>query len=525
MIMRALLATAVLTMVACSDETDPAQASTTATGSGGASSSSATSNSSATATSGTGAGGQGGSAGSGGVGGTGASGGLGGAGGSGGVGGTGGSGGGGSGGGSASWSLRFGDQDKQAATDVAVMRDDGLVISGRGALFANSPALAPGEGMVPLGKVSAGGGVVWGKGVVCEGGTSGYSVSRVAAAGADVVLIAGCEGEADFGTGTLPGGGGSDVIVARYDGAGTAQWVKRFGNNGDQFATAIAARATGTTLIAGSFEGSLDLGAGPYVLDGTYATFIAELDVDGDLVWAREIDPEDGAIVWDLAPTADGGVIVAGEFRGTMDLGGGPLVTADERDIFVARLDATGTHVWSKRFGAADDQAFARVAVDGNGDIVLYGDYEISIDFGGGPMPVVGGFSNGFVAKLDSAGSHLWSKRFGNQGFRAGDVHVDAAGSVYISGAYSGTVDIGGGALPQSANGCVLAAKLDAAGGHVWSHGYPVQGGFGDLTAPGVAVDSTGATLVAGSYGGQVDFGYGPLVSAGSNDAFLVKLP
>ena len=44
-------------------------------------------------------------------------------------------------------------------------------------------------------------------------------------------------------------------------------------------------------------------------------------------------------------------VLVTGEFRGTVDFGGGPLSSAGDRDIFLAKYDAAGAHLWSQRFG------------------------------------------------------------------------------------------------------------------------------------------------------------------------------
>ena len=39
-----------------------------------------------------------------------------------------------------------------------------------------------------------------------------------------------------------------------------------------------------------------------------------------------------------------------------------------------------------------------------------------------------------------------------------------------------------------------------------------------------VATDGTGNVLVTGSFGGTVDFGGGPLTSAGADDIFLLRL-
>src|SRR5579871_1167393 len=84
-----------------------------------------------------------------------------------------------------------------------------------------------------------------------------------------------------------------------------------------------------------------------------------------------------------MAP--DGSVLLAGSFEGTIDLGGGPLRSAGGDDVFVARLDASGKHLWSKRFGDAHAQHGRAVALDPSGNVVLAGDAQGTLDF---PPPV-----------------------------------------------------------------------------------------------------------------------------------------
>jgi hypothetical protein len=71
---------------------------------------------------------------------------------------------------------------------------------------------------------------------------------------------------------------------------------------------------------------------------------------------------------------------------------------------------------------------------------------------------------------------------------------MDAAGSIYIAGSFSGTVDFGGGV-----------------------------GGTGDDSGRVVAVDGTGNVLVTGAFTGTVNFGGGDLTSAGGYDIFVAK--
>jgi len=102
-----------------------------------------------------------------------------------------------------------------------------------------------------------------------------------------------------------------------------------------------------------------------------------------------------------------------------MDFGGGPLVSQGGDDAFVVKLDAGGQHLWSKSFGDASGQKVNGIAVDGSGNVVVTGQLSGSIDIGGGPLVSQGG-DDVFAAKLDAGGLHIWSKSFGGAEHQAG---------------------------------------------------------------------------------------------------------
>ena len=69
---------------------------------------------------------------------------------------------------------------------------------------------------------------------------------------------------------------------------------------------------------------------------------------------------------------------------------------------------------------------------------------------------------------------HLSSQRFGGPSTDRGySVVADAAGNVYVTGYFAGSVDFGGGALVSAGNSAdIFVAKFNAAGVHQWSLGF-----------------------------------------------------
>src|SRR6185503_4205367 len=101
---------------------------------------------------------------------------------------------------------------------------------------------------------------------------------------------------------------------------------------------------------------------------------------------------------------------------------------------------------WSKAMGSTGDDRLNAMVVDASGNLITTGYYTGTVDFAGGggdlnsihsSFAYLGTYTKDmFVAKYDSAGRHLWSKSFGNDGnSEMGQaVAVDASGNIYIAG-------------------------------------------------------------------------------------------
>lgn len=138
--------------------------------------------------------------------------------------------------------------------------------------------------------------------------------------------------------------------------------------------------------------------------------------------------------------------------------------------------------------------------------------YTGTINFGGTAMTSTG-TSSLAVAHFSSTGALLWASSFGGAGskFTLGDVDVNSAGVLMLSAGYSGTVEMGGSALPSSDN--TFVAVFDAAGTFKWVK--PVT-----VTAPGQLRANLGTCGVdVATNSPSVDFGTGALSTVHSPDA------
>lgn len=355
-------------------------------------------------------------------------------------------------------------------------------------------------------------------------GQFGISIGHsVATDGSGNVFITGyLSGTADFGGGTLASEGSSDIFVAAFDDTGNHLWSKRFGDANMQVGLSVAADGSGDIIVTGYFHGTADFGGGLLTSAGAADIFVAKFDSNGNHLWSRRFGDGDDQSARSIAAEGSGDIVVTGHFNGTTDFGGGPLTSAGGYDIFLAKFDSDGNHLWSRSFGDADSQFGVSVVRDGFGNIIVTGYFNGTTDFGGGPLTSAGGYDV-FVARLDPHGNHLWSRSFGDGDSQFGaSIAADNLGDIIVTGRFRGTTDFGGGPLASAGEYDIFVAKIDANGTHVWSQSF---GDGNIQSGRAVAADGSGGIVVTGEFLGTVDFGDGTLSSARADwyDIFVAK--
>ena len=223
---------------------------------------------------------------------------------------------------------------------------------------------------------------------------------------------------------------------------------------------------------------------------------------------ATAIDPDDD-------------VVIVGDLVFATDFGGG-AVTSAGLDAFLAKYTPSGQHLWSKQFGAPGTTVYAYgVATDSQGNIIVVGVLNGTVDFGGGALSSDQS-GDVFIAKFMPGGAHRWSKSYGGTGYPSvAAVTVGESDHILITGVLSGSASFGGAMLTSAGSSDVIVAKYSPTGEHVWSKRL---GGTSRDVSRAIALDGQDNVLVAGRFEGTADFAGPSLTSAGSADIFLVKL-
>lgn len=332
------------------------------------------------------------------------------------------------------------------------------------------------------------------------------------------------QGSLDLGGGALSSMGGDDIFVAKIDDTGNNVWRKSFGDAQNQFGVGVAADTNGNAYITGTLQGSVNFGGSKLTSNGLADVFLVKLGPGGAHGWSKSFGDALGQYVAAIAVDGSGNVVIVGYFAGTINFGAptSTLTSAGGFDVFLAKFDSSGTPKWSQRFGDAKEQLASGIALDTAGNIVIVGSLSGTTDFGMGTLTSTGK-EDVFVAKFDPSGTAVWTANFGgtNKDQFAGGVTVDSAGSISIATFFNDNIDFGGGKLTSAGANDVAVAKFDPTGVPLWSKS------FGDLqnqTAAGIAAYDTQHLMFAGNFSGILNFGGGPMVNSGGQDAFLVKL-
>lgn len=385
----------------------------------------------------------------------------------------------------------------------------------------------------------------------------------------DVIVVGEYGGSFDLG-GPLdtPKGVTISGFVAKLGRDGGRKWARRIGGTADASTFAVAVDGAGHAHVGGWFRGQMTLDGKTLESAGETDAYWIELDENGAVVRAMRFGDAGSQAVTSIATDADG-VVLAGDFDGMVDLGTGPLASHGALDVFVARFGTAGKPVYARALGGPSLDRRPKVALGRDGTAFVAATYRGVPDLGGGPLP--DRFDGTFLTRLSKSGAHLWSKGFSGEGWCYPTGLAVEDDRLAFAARFTDSVDLGGGTIKSESgedallgvfgdDGVLQKAQRyggfgqDAISGLAWDHGAlwmtgEVQTTFGPLTSAGsadlfvarlnpdlsirvaarfgdaqlqrgqrLAVDPLGGAVVVGAFFGALDFGAARVSSNGGFD-------
>jgi uncharacterized protein (TIGR03437 family) len=367
------------------------------------------------------------------------------------------------------------------------------------------------------------------------GGQGQTNISGIATDAAGSIYITGSTTSPDF---PAPPTLAASMFVAKFDSDLNLLYAALLGGQGRT--AGIAVDSGGSAVVTGS------------VFGGAYGTcFAAKLSPDGaHTLFFTRFGGTGGDQCAAVAADDAGNTIVAGmTLSKDFPLVGNPPSTSlhGYADAIVAKLDPSGSLIFSGYLGGGDRDSATAVAVDAAGNIYVAGD-TASADFptsagayqtalrSNCPYPssaVATGFigaiyeyntGDAFVTKLNSNGSPIFSTYLGGGCYdQAIAIALDPSSNVWILGStnsdpFPQVMPFQSG--PAYSDYKQFASELSADGGSLMLSSYIDSG-------QSIAVDSNGAAYIGGN-SAPARSTYGALqtapASAGGNHALLAKV-
>jgi hypothetical protein len=399
-----------------------------------------------------------------------------------------------------SWALAVGGSGDTLGVSVAIDSRSDVILAGSTSLgpidLGNGPVGTATAFAFITKRAAADGTDRWSVELVGEvAGASGYAAA-LAVDGDDAVIVAGqYVGVVDFGgqtMGMMDFNGG--CFVAKYASDGGLQWVRDVPDC--SHATTIGIDSAGNVFTGGNTQSSA-------------TGFLAAYDGSGTQRWRAQF--QGTSTVLHLTVASNGDVVVAGELGGLTSFGGPVLDPGPHRRTFVVRYDGDGTYLNSQVIGPPLGLAFAgRIAAEPSG-LVVYEDVEwASGEQDTNDLTIVHAF--------DPGGAEVWSAVVpgedsnGPNGRPLATTSTDLAVScVWFEqpdSLHPGLTGIGLNTTTIDAMGNVATSTL----------GQRLITGPLMTAALASAVGASGKLAITGGFGGEVDFGTGP-ISSGSDPA------
>ncbi len=262
--------------------------------------------------------------------------------------------------GNLSWDRTWGGANSDTGHSIVQTSDGGYAVTGETMSYS-----ADNYDMFIV-KYDSSGDVVWDK---TWGGTSYQGGESIIQTDDGGYMVSG-------DTSTFYSAGELDLFIVKYDSSGNVSWNKTWGGTSDERVHSIIQTVDGDYVITGQTE---SFGPDGHVTND-YNMFIAKFNSSGGLSWNKTW----GGSAWDkgysIVETTDGAYAVTGE---TDSFSG----VDENEDVFIAKYDSSGSLLWDKVWGGADNEYGMSIvqAIDGGyavtGDTYSYGagDYDMFI--------------------------------------------------------------------------------------------------------------------------------------------------
>jgi len=257
-----------------------------------------------------------------------------------------------------------------------------------------------------------------------------------------------------------------EIFLVKYSTSGNVLWAKSAGGPNSDEGTSIALDALGNLYMTGYFESpAITFGTFTLTNSKYFAMFLVKYDTSGNVQWAKSGIGENQDWGRSVALDAIGNAYVTGNFQSpTLTFGSYTLTNNGLGDVFLVKYDASGNVLWAKSAGGTTDDLGLSVATDAMSNAYVTGNFNSPTITFDSYIFTNSGDRDLFLAKYDASGNVLWAKSAGGWGWDEGNsVAVDVCGNSYVTGDFqSPTITFGTITLTNAGYVDILFAKAES---------------------------------------------------------------
>ncbi len=202
------------------------------------------------------------------------------------------------------------------------------------------------------------------------------------------------------------------------------EWSDTYGGSFGDIPRTVLAIPGGGYLVAGlTLSDDDDISDNNGKSDG----WLIRIDAQGGLLWERSFGGELQDEIKKIIPANDGGYIIAGYQSENTSIS---TVARPTSDFWVAKINDTGTIIWTQNFGSTESESIVDIAATNDGYLLLGN----SNNPGFAPAGYRGQ-SDPVLLKINNSGEQQWIRRWGGaqNDFSTG-LHIMNNGRIVVSG-------------------------------------------------------------------------------------------
>ena len=327
---------------------------------------------------------------------------------------------------------------------------------------------------------------------------------------------------------------GSDIFLAKYDFGGDFIWVKTIQGSGFLSSYDLTIDNNGKILVTGGFNGTVNFDSdGNHELTATAGSdaFVARFDSDGNFENVFGIHGVENTVGYAIETDGAGDIYLAGTLSDSADFDpsiDSVYITNDPGGLFVAKYSETGAYQWAWGVSGEGGTDVKDLAVGTNGDFVVTGLFQQTIDLDPGPgtNEFTSDGIDAYVMKANEDGVVEWGSVFtGSNNQISVGVDLDQEQNIYVCGRFNSEIDLdptaGEEIIASPTNASAFLTKLGSDGSYQWGRTISNQG---DGTFVDVKSSGFFGVQVIGTFNGTITLpDDSTIFSTGGKDILSIK--